>query len=299
MRIIVTGATGFVGRCFVDMYSNKYNFILLVRKTSKIEPKLLKLKNFRIIRTDIDSIESIKRLAEELNEKIDCILHLAADTKINNLCLHTNIQTTRNTVYLAKLLNIPKIIFMSTDNVYCSYDNFYGKSKINAEKFVRTIYAHTIFRCTVIFGKNNERFLEKINSMINTLPILIIPGSGKYLLQPIFVKDVCKYLEKAIQNNIIGTFDLAGNKAISMNAFLKICIILKNQKKSIIHIWLAPVLLFLNVLNLIKLIDETIIVQLKNMNKSRVYNIEKLNTVFKIKQTKLEKALEFSITNKK
>ena len=72
LKILLTGATGFVGTNFVLQLHHKYDIIALVRQssdTSKIE------KFCKIYRYD-NTIESIQKVFE--NEKIDGVVHLAS-----------------------------------------------------------------------------------------------------------------------------------------------------------------------------------------------------------------------------
>ena len=78
LKILLTGATGFVGTNFVLNLHKKYEIIALVRQssdTSKIE------KFCKIYRYD-ESIESIQRVFE--NEKIDGVVHLASLVQSTN-----------------------------------------------------------------------------------------------------------------------------------------------------------------------------------------------------------------------
>jgi len=54
--------------------------------------------------------------------------------------------------------------------------------------------------------------------------VIIIPGSGKYQLQPIFVEDVAKIILKSILEKKFSKkiFDLVGPKKISFEDFVKL-----------------------------------------------------------------------------
>ena len=72
MKILLTGATGFVGTNFVLTLHKKYEIIALVRQSSDVS----KIDKFcKIYRYD-ESIESIQRVFE--NEKIDGVVHTAS-----------------------------------------------------------------------------------------------------------------------------------------------------------------------------------------------------------------------------
>ncbi|HFU4820744.1 TPA: NAD-dependent epimerase/dehydratase family protein [Campylobacter lari] len=72
MKILLTGATGFIGVNFVLQLYKKYEIIALVRRTSNVE----KIKDYcKIYHYDggISSIEDVFK-----KEKIDGVVHLAA-----------------------------------------------------------------------------------------------------------------------------------------------------------------------------------------------------------------------------
>ena len=78
LKILLTGATGFVGTNFVLNLHKKYEIIALVRQSSDVS----KIDKFcKIYRYD-ESIESIQRVFE--NEKIDGVVHLASLVQSTN-----------------------------------------------------------------------------------------------------------------------------------------------------------------------------------------------------------------------
>ena len=72
MKILLTGATGFIGINFVLRLYKKYEIIALVRKTSNIE----KIKGYCKIYYYDGSIDSIEDIFKK--EKIDGVVHLAS-----------------------------------------------------------------------------------------------------------------------------------------------------------------------------------------------------------------------------
>ena len=295
MKIILTGSTGFVGSNFLQMYKKSYDYFLLVRDASKVPQDISRLENIKIFEADLSKQAQVQNFFENLKEKIDCAVHLAGEMDNTKLCNLHNAESTKNIVNCAKAAGIKKIVFLSTDNVYCDYDFFYGPSKLKAEEYIKTMPNFTIFRPTVIFGENNKRFLKKIEKMADTWPVILLPGNGKHIIQPIFVKDVCKFVNKAIKENINGTFDLAGPEEISINQFIKKIMSIKNKNKKIIHTPYSIALALVKLFSLARLPTKINIVQLKSLNKSRTYDLTKLNNCFGIKQETLDTALKQSI----
>ena len=81
---------------------------------------------------------------------------------------------------------------------------------------------YTIFRASYIIGKTDQ--LTKSLSKQMKKGTIIIPGSGRYRLQPILVEDVAKIileaiLEKKFSNKIL---DIVGLRKISFEDFVKL-----------------------------------------------------------------------------
>ena len=99
----------------------------------------------------------------------------------------------------------------------------YFVSKYKAEReIINSGLDYTIFRASYIMGKTD--YLTKALSKQMKKDVIIIPGSGKYRLQPIFVLDVAKIILEAIlwkkfSKKII---DLVGPQKISFEDFVKL-----------------------------------------------------------------------------
>ena len=215
-KIAVTGASGFVGKNLRNfLHKNKINVLGVSRKnfhkhtsevkitsTNLLEPKLqTKLKNYDVLVHLIGiGRESPKSTFEEIN-----------------------LNLTKNVIKACKNAGIKKIIFISGLGVSKNNQSDYFISKYNAEhEIINSGLDYTIFRASYIMGKTD--YLTKALSMQMKKGTIIIPGSGKYRLQPIFVLDVAKIileaiLEKKFSKKII---DLVGPQKISFEDFVKL-----------------------------------------------------------------------------
>jgi len=215
-RIAITGASGFVGKNLRNfLHKNKINVLGVSRKnfhkhtsevkitsTNLLEPKLqTKLKNYDVLVHLIGiGRESPKSTFEEIN-----------------------LNLTKNVIKACKNAGIKKIIFISGLGVSKNNQSDYFISKYNAEhEIINSGLDYTIFRASYIMGKTD--YLTKALSMQMKKGTIIIPGSGKYRLQPIFVLDVAKIileaiLEKKFSKKII---DLVGPQKISFEDFVKL-----------------------------------------------------------------------------
>jgi len=215
-RVAVTGANGFVGKSL-------RNFL----HKNKISVLGISQKNFRKYTSEIKII-SRNLLESELQAKLknyDALVHLIGIGRRSpkSTFEEINLNLTKNVIKTCKKVGIKKIIFISGLGVSKSNPSEYFVSKYKAEQeIINSGLDYTIFRASYIIGKTDH--LTKTLSKQMKKGIIIIPGSGKYRLQPISVLDVAKIileavLEKKFSKKIL---DLVGPQKISFEDFVKL-----------------------------------------------------------------------------
>ena len=112
----------------------------------------------------------------------------------------THERAVKNTIALiqaAKMAGIERIVHVSITNPSLSSDLPYFRGKAVLEEAVRqSQISHAIVRPTVIFG-NEDILINNIAFLLRKLPVFLMPGDGKYLLQPVFVEDVARIAVEA------------------------------------------------------------------------------------------------------
>lgn len=215
-RVAVTGANGFVGKNLRNFfYKNKINVLGVSRK------------NFRKHASEVKII-STNLLEPKLQTKLknyDALVHLIGIGRQSpkSTFEEINLNLTKNVIKACKNAGIKKIIFISGLGVSKNNQSDYFVSKYRAEReIMNSGLDYTIFRASYIIGKTD--YLTKALSKQMKKGIIVIPGSGKYRLQPIFVLDVAKIileavLEKKFSKKIL---DLAGPQKIRFEDFVKL-----------------------------------------------------------------------------
>ena len=214
--IVVTGANGFVGK-------NLRNFL----HKNKIKVLGVSRKNFRKHASEVKII-STNLLEPKLQTKLknyDALIHLIGIGRQSSKSTfeEINLNLTKNVIKACKNAGIKKIIFISGLGVSKSNQSDYFVSKYKAEReIMNSGLDYTIFRASYIIGKTD--YLTKALSKQMKNGIIVIPGSGKYRVQPIFVLDVAKIileavLEKKFSKKIL---DLVGPQKIRFEDFVKL-----------------------------------------------------------------------------
>jgi len=175
MKVLVTGATGFIGRHLVEALCNAdYDVRCLVRKSSRIE-ELGKL-NVEISYGDLFDLSSL----EEAVMGVSVIFHTAGELYSSNLADYdeVNVRGTKNLFDAAINKQIDKIVYFSSiaatgpmldknillnENALYNPINFYGVSKHKTEVMALQAYQDhkipvTILRLPIVYGPGISEF---------------------------------------------------------------------------------------------------------------------------------------------
>ena len=215
-NVAVTGANGFVGKNVRKfLYKNKVRVLGISRK------------NFVKYSTETKA-QSKNLLEQRLQKKLknyDALVHLIGIgvESSGSTFEEINVNLTKNTIKLCKKSDIKKIIYISGLGVSKNNTSSYFTSKYKAEReIINSGLDYTIFRASYIIGKTDH--LTKSLSKQMKKGVIIIPGSGKYQLQPIFVEDVAKIILKSILEKKFSKkiLELVGPRKISFEDFVKL-----------------------------------------------------------------------------
>ena len=215
-RIVVAGASGFVGKNLRSfLHENKLNVLAISRKNFRKYPSEVK-----IISTNL----SDPKLQSKL-KNYDALINLIGIGRQTpkSTFEEINLNLTKDVIETCKNTGIKKIIFISGLGVSRSNKSDYFVSKYKAEReIINSGLDYTIFRASYIMGKTD--YLTKALSKQMKKGVVIIPGSGKYRLQPIFVADVAKIILEAINGKKFSKkiLDLVGPQKMSFEDFVKL-----------------------------------------------------------------------------
>lgn len=211
MKILLTGANGFVGSHIVEeLILNNYDVICIVRKKSN-----LKWIENQPIQLKYGSLED-KQFLKEVISDVDIVIHCAGIVR----ALQWNTYNEVNVIGTKKIIesvlennrNLKKFIFISSQaamgpssdekmrqlNDEENPVSDYGKSKLLAEKEVKKLEGkipYTIFRPSAVYGPRDKdifSFFSMVNKHITPKTV------SNHLIQLVFVRDIAKIILKSI-----------------------------------------------------------------------------------------------------
>jgi len=240
MKVLVTGATGFIGRnlCF-QLAEQGYDVVALCRKTD--HPYLIQHKRITPAKGDILYRESLARAMDDCSR----VYHTAALAKMwsrnKNDFYNINVVGTRNVLELAQREEIKKVVYTSTCGVWGPtvkhamseddprVDGFaidYERTKYLAEIEARIFAAKGLDVVTVnpsrVYGEGPITDSNTVGKMISGYlkgKWRIIPGKGEQVANYAYLDDVVNGHIAAMEQGISGQRYILGGEDISFNAF--------------------------------------------------------------------------------
>jgi UDP-glucose 4-epimerase len=235
--ILVTGATGYVGKSFIEKYSDTYNIQTFSLQKSQLDT------------LDLTNVKIILHLAALVHQ-----MHGAEASEYEQI----NVKYTIDLAQKAKDAGVEQFIFMSSLAVYgeyteyikedtiCSPTSEYGKSKLNAEEELHHLISDnfivSIIRPPMIYGSNAPGNIKSLIQLVNTVPIL--PFSGiENKRSFIYIDNIITMINKIIQLKKSDIFLAADDKPISTTNLIKILAKSLNKKTILIKIPFFDILL--------------------------------------------------------
>jgi uncharacterized protein YbjT (DUF2867 family) len=215
--ILVTGGTGFIGPKVVHaLRAEDRDVRCLVRKPDKAGT--LKAWDCEVVRGDVTDPESLRRAAEGCDAVVHLVSIIAGSPSDFQRVMT---EGTQNLVAAAQGAGVRRFVLMSALGVSEQTRTLvpYYASKWEMEQAVHSSgLEHVIFRPSFVFGRDGGA-LPLFVRQVRWSPVTPVIGSGKRLLQPIWVDDVAAFLAAAVDLPAAAnrTFDLGGPNRVSWN----------------------------------------------------------------------------------
>src|SRR5512141_3133051 len=209
--ILVTGATGFIGRALVRHLSETGQQVRVLLRSSPASPRLPRGVPVEVAVVSL----SDERAVRAALRGVDQIYHLATagtEGRRGNL-LKTDIEGTRVLAQVAASAGIERLIFLSHIGADRASAFPIQRAKGIAEEHIRKSgVPYTIIRSSIVFGPE-DRFTNNLSQLLRIAPGLFpIPSDGRTMLQPLWVEDLVTCLTWALQNAemVNQTYEIGG-----------------------------------------------------------------------------------------
>ena len=184
---VVTGANGYSGRAITQqLLSLGRRVKSLTRRTAHRSPFGDRVPMLPYRFDDIEALTDSLRGAEVLYNTYWIRFEYDGAT------FAQTIGRIRQLLQAAKAAGVKRVVHLSVTNPTASSHLPYYRGKAIVEEAIRSSgLSYAIIRPTVMYG-HDDILINNIAWCLRRFPLFLIPGTGAYRLQPIFVEDVAR-----------------------------------------------------------------------------------------------------------
>ena len=244
MRIIITGASGFIGKNFLLSIPRDWEVIAVYNYNKRFINflKWNKLNNVKPVKCDLRNFKEVENLFSKYNN-FDVCLYLASNTSIPYSIDNPIDDLETNTLGLLNFLKFfkgKKFIYVNSATVYEGNEGEvdvntnirplipYSISKLGCENYIK-LYAnnfdYVIVRSFGVYGPyESERkiFTRMIKEFSRKKKRFKIYGDGENLINCMYIKDFVNGIFKIIESKKVNlTVDFYNGKSYSINELVK------------------------------------------------------------------------------
>ena len=235
MLVLVTGATGFVGRHLVPELQAHHHLVRCLVHT----PGRERLFPDRSVEIHYGSVSDPSALAGAFYD-VDVVIHLVGIIRQSRRATFDQInrQGVANVVAAAKESRVKHFIQVSAIGATNSATYPYLYSKWRGEQeVVNSGVPYTVFQSSIMFGEGDE-FLNNLAGVIRAALVVPIIGSGRNRLQPMAVEDVARCLALAVDREDLKgkTVEIGGPEQLSYNDIVSVVARTLNKRRLHIHV---------------------------------------------------------------
>ncbi len=240
--ILITGATGFIGRALVRQLSAIGYPLRAMIRPSKHTPLLPKGVSVEVA---VVSLADVRGLRAALRD-VDVIFHFASAENQGargNLAL-TDIEGTQNLVEAADDAGVDRIIYLSHLGAARASGYPAFKAKGIAEEIIRSGKTpYTIIRSSLVYGPE-DHFTNNIERLIHSsLGVFPLPSGGRTVVQPIWVEDLITCMLWSLENDetLNKVYEIGGSEFFTLQQIIETIMDVTHRRRLLVP--LSPIAL--------------------------------------------------------
>lgn len=249
MRVLVTGAAGFLARALVPRLAERHEVVALARSAS------LGRLDERVEGIAVDLSEGLDR--ERLPARVDAVVHLAQSEHFRAFperahdIFAVNVAATADLLDYARTAGAQRLVLASSggvcapaserlaDDVPPRPGDFYQRTKAAAEVLAgayESCFATLVLRPFFIYGPGQvDRLMPNLAARVRRGEEVVVSGDPGIAINPIYVDDAAAAFDAAIESGASGTLNVAGGEDITIGALARLLAELDGREAIVRH----------------------------------------------------------------
>lgn len=293
-KIVITGAAGLVGQNLLPrLIAKGYSNIVAIDKHPVNTLTLQKLNpEVRVVQADLAADDSGPWAAELEGCHALVIAHAQIGGIDSAEFVRNNIRATEQLVAAALRHGVSYVVSISSSVVNSMAKDDYTETKKAQEALVLASgIKQVILRPTLMFGWFDRKHVGWLARFMKKVPVFPIPGSGKFLRQPLYAGDLCNVIVASLEREITGAYNITGMERID---YIDLIRAVKQATGAKARIQKIPYSLFWAILKTYSLFDKDppfTVAQLKALVTPDIFEVIDWPSIFATRATPLQEAL--------
>ena len=219
MKILVTGATGYIGKRLIPLLSNDdHQVVCAVRDKLRADKSYAEDDTIDVVEADFLKPETLNNIPKDIDIAFYLIHSMSNSSKDFESLEERCAVNFKNQL---EKTNVKQVIYLSgiTNEENLSK---HLQSRKNVEDMLKSDrYALTIFKAGIIVGSGSSSF-EIIRDLVEKLPFMIAPKWLNTKTQPLAVRDVLTFLHRSVGREDLynKTYDVFGPEILTYKQML-------------------------------------------------------------------------------
>jgi nucleoside-diphosphate-sugar epimerase len=298
-KIILAGAAGLVGQNLATLLREQgYTRLVGIDKQPHNTQVLRELNpNMQVIQADLSQSGAWTEAFRDARAVV--MLQAQIGGEVYAEFVANNLTATQQVIAACNAHGVDYIIHISSSVVNSQAVDYYTETKKAQERLVlESGIPCVVLRPTLMFGWFDRKHLGWLSRFMRRSPLFPIPGSGRYLRQPLYNRDFCRIIAACLERHITGeTYDISGMEEVD---YIDIIRTIKRTIGSRTWVLRIPYWSFWLLLRLYALVDRNppfTIKQLKALVTPDRFDVIPWDAIFGVRCTPFEEAIRETFTD--
>lgn len=200
--VAVTGARGFVGKRLIERLVKAGTTTVAIVRPGR-DSSGLRAMGATVREADLSEPERYPSAFSG----VDALVHLSGMGQLTRLAS------------VLETAGLERGVFIGSTGIYTKLDSESAESKRKGEAALRaSSLQYTILRPTMIYGYPDDRNMSRLLRYLMRVPVVLVPGAGRTLQQPVHVDDLVEAIVCALldPSSALREYDLGGPRPLSL-----------------------------------------------------------------------------------
>jgi uncharacterized protein YbjT (DUF2867 family) len=239
MRILICGATGYVGSRLMKNLLEHGHFVRCLARNPEYIDQRIPTKNLETIRGDLLDSNSLSTIFDD----IDIVYYLVHSLAAPDNFMNKEYECAQNIIRGIGSSNVKRIIYLGGLGTSTKMLSSHLKSRKKVGEILRSSNVKCVeLQASVIIGSGSFSY-EIMRSLVERLPIMLTPKWVSSLSQPIWIGDVITYLYQSMEIDINTSvvIEIGGPDQVTYKELMALYAKIINKKRIMISVpFLTP-----------------------------------------------------------